>query len=82
MEERPNIRSMDDSELEQVSGGKSYREWMDYIIEYICCAPMEERGQLLSEAYYNVRTDPDLNSGEKHLLEMMLNTYMGKPMDQ
>ena len=74
MENRMN--KLNESELEQVTGGKSYAEW-DAYFDSIRHVPTGERRQLLNKALSEIKNDPDLSAFDKQRLEHIADSMWG-----
>ena len=70
MEDRMN--KLNDSELEQVTGGKSYAEWEAYI-NSIGSKRTDNIEKLVDIALIEIRNDPDLSASDRRRLEMIAN---------
>lgn len=70
MEDRMN--KLNDSELEQVTGGKSYAEWEAYI-NSIGSKRTDNIEKLVNIALIEIGNDPDLSASDRRRLEMIAN---------
>ena len=74
MEDRMN--KLNDSELEQVTGGKSFAEW-DAYFDSIRRVRTEDRRGLLIAALREIKDDPDLSAFDKKRLEHIADGMWG-----
>lgn len=74
MEDRMN--KLNDSELEQVTGGKSFAEWEAYF-DSIRHVRTEDRRGLLIAALREIKDDPDLSAFDKKHLELIADGMWG-----
>ena len=70
MEDKMN--KLNDSELEQVTGGKSYAEWEAYI-NSIGSKRTDNIEKLVNIALIEIGNDPDLSASDRRRLEMIAN---------
>ena len=78
MEDKMN--KLNDSKLEQVTGGKSYAEWEAYL-DSLFNVQMEERSSLVNFALFEIENDPDLSTFDKKRLVHMADALRGKMAD-
>ena len=74
------MSKLNDSKLEQVTGGKSYSEWEAYF-KSLFNVHMEERSRLVNFALYEIENDPDLSTFDKKRLVHMADALRGKMAD-
>lgn len=67
---------LNDSELEQVTGGKSYEEWKAYF-DSIRSIPTSERRQLIIKSRNGISNDPDLSEYDKTRLRKKMDAMWG-----
>ena len=78
MEDKMNM--LNDSKLEQVTGGKSFAEWKEYL-DSLFNVHMEERSRLVNFALFEIENDPDLSTFDKKRLVHMADALRGKMAD-
>lgn len=71
-----NVNKLNDNELEQVTGGKSYAEWEAYF-NSIRRVRTEDRRDLLIAALREIKDDPDLSKFDKDHLELIAEFMWG-----
>ena len=79
MEDKMN--RLNDSELEQVTGGKSFAEWKAYFDSIRTVSP-EEKKKLMQKALNEIRNDPDLSAAAKKQLERQAGILLGVDIKQ
>ena len=79
MEDKMN--RLNDSELEQVTGGKSSAEWRAYFDSISTVSP-EEKKKLMQKALNEIRNDPDLSAAAKKQLERQAGILLGVDIKQ
>ena len=74
MEDKMN--KLNDSELEQVTGGKSFAEWKAYIdsVSTKCTA---ERRILLQKALHEIKKDSLMDMDDSACLEQLIHSLLG-----
>ena len=70
------MMQLDDSELEQVTGGKSFSEWKAYLDSIQNLSTSEIRS-LIIKVGREIRNDPDLSNGDKKFLEHLMDGMWG-----
>ena len=66
------MSKLNDNELEQVTGGKSYAEWEAYI-NSIGSKRTDNIEKLVDIALIEIGNDPDLSASDRRRLEMIAN---------
>lgn len=74
---RMENKMLKDSELEQVTGGKSYDEWYAYLDSFRNYDTSERRSLILA-ARKQIKNDPDLSESDRKSLENKMDVMWGR----